>query len=186
MGLDPLGHQYPRSCCRIRGWVRLAGAGCRRVPLHSEGNCHHAPVRPTGTFADHTVRAKDALLADVGGALDKWVFKVADARGAPDPLLGSVLQPQKTGAGVVGEGDVTLGPWTQLPNGLRSPNYRFSNGTPAKFSARIAPQLVGMGLLDAVSEATILEKSDPDDLNRDGISATRRPPSALCIRWPQP
>jgi CxxC motif-containing protein (DUF1111 family) len=116
------------------------------------------------------VRNGRALVADVGGALDKWVFKVADANGAPDPLIGSVLQPDKTGASVVGEGGVTLGPWTQLPNGLRSPNYVFSQGTPARFSARIAPQLVGMGLLDAVPEATILEKADPDDLNRDGIS----------------
>ena len=137
-------------------WTEQMGKAGPRYINRSCASCH--------------VRNGRALVADVGGALDKWVFKVADARGAPDPLLGSVLQPQKTGAGVVGEGDVTLGPWTQLPNGLRSPNYRFSNGTPAKFSARIAPQLVGMGLLDAVSEATILEKSDPDDLNRDGIS----------------
>lgn len=116
------------------------------------------------------VRNGRALVADVGGALDKWVFKVADASGAPDPLRGSVLQPHKTGAGLPSEGNVTLGPWTQLPSGLRSPNYVFSNGTPARFSARIAPQLVGMGLLDAVSEATILEKSDPDDRDGDGIS----------------
>lgn len=116
------------------------------------------------------VRNGRALVADVGGALDKWVFKVADASGAPDPLRGSVLQPHKTGAGVPSEGNVTLGPWTQLSTGLRSPNYVFSNGTPARFSARIAPQLVGMGLLDAVSEATILEKSDPDDRDGDGIS----------------
>lgn len=116
------------------------------------------------------VRNGRALVADVGGALDKWVFKVADAKGAPDPLIGSVLQPGKSGTGVVGEGNVTLGPWTQLPSGLRSPNYVFSQGAPARFSARIAPQLVGMGLLDAVSEATILEWADPDDRNADGIS----------------
>jgi CxxC motif-containing protein (DUF1111 family) len=116
------------------------------------------------------VRNGRALVADVGGALDKWVFKVTDASGAPDPLRGSVLQPHKTAAGVHSEGNVTLGQWTQLPTGLRSPNYVFSNGTPARFSARIAPQLVGMGLLDAVSEATILEKSDPDDRDGDGIS----------------
>ncbi len=137
-------------------WTEQVGkAGPRYINL-SCASCH--------------VRNGRALVADVGSALDKWVFKVANASGAPDPLLGSVLQPHTTGAGVVGEGDVTLGAWTQLANGLRSPNYVFSKGTPARFSARIAPQLVGMGLLDAVSEATILEWSDPDDLNADGIS----------------
>lgn len=116
------------------------------------------------------VRNGRALVADVGAALDKWVFKVGDALGAPDPLIGAVLQPDTAGTGVVGEGNVTLGPWTAHANGLRSPNYVFSKGRPARFSARIAPQLVGMGLLDAVAESTILEKADPDDADRDGIS----------------
>ncbi len=137
-------------------WTDQMGKAGPRYINHSCASCH--------------VRNGRALVADVGGALDKWVFKVADARGAPDPLRGSVLQPQKTGASVPSEGDVALGPWTQLPSGLRSPNYVFSNGSPARFSARIAPQLVGIGLLDAVSETTILERSDPDDLNSDGIS----------------
>ncbi|MGB5443716.1 MAG: di-heme oxidoredictase family protein, partial [Gammaproteobacteria bacterium] len=38
------------------------------------------------------------------------------------------------------------------------------------FSARIAPQLVGLGLLEAVPESTILEWADPLDANADGIS----------------
>lgn len=137
-------------------WTEQMGkAGSRYINL-SCASCH--------------VRNGRALVADVGGALDKWVFKVADATGGPDPLIGSVLQPDKSDASVAGEGDVTLGPWTDHPNGLRSPNYVFSKGTPARFSARIAPQLVGMGLLDAVPEATILERLDPDDLDADGIS----------------
>jgi CxxC motif-containing protein (DUF1111 family) len=53
---------------------------------------------------------------------------------------------------------------------LRSPNYIFSRGEPARFSARIAPQLVGMGLLDAVPESVILQWSDEDESNSDGIS----------------
>lgn len=137
-------------------WTEQMGkAGPRYINL-SCASCH--------------VRNGRALVADVGGVLDKWVFKVGNASGAPDPLLGSVLQPDTADTGAVGEGDVTLGAWTQLASGLRSPNYVFSKGRPARFSARIAPQLVGMGLLDAVSEATILERSDPDDLNADGIS----------------
>jgi CxxC motif-containing protein (DUF1111 family) len=137
-------------------WVEQAGKAGSHYINHSCAACH--------------VRNGRALVADVGRTLDKWVFKVGDANGAADPLIGSVLQPAKTGTTAVGEGDVTLGAWTLHANGLRSPNYVFSQGAPARFSARIAPQLVGMGLLDAIAESTILERADPDDRDRDGIS----------------
>lgn len=42
--------------------------------------------------------------------------------------------------------------------------------TPVRFSARIAPQLVGIGLLEALPEATILAMEDPNDSNGNGIS----------------
>ena len=115
------------------------------------------------------VRNGKALVADVGGSLDKWVFKVGDANGNPDPDIGSVLQINRINTGA-SEGNVTLGPWTNLANGLRKPNYVFSNGTPARFSARIAPQLVGLGLLEAIPEASILAWEDANDANNDGIS----------------
>src|SRR5262249_15709743 len=38
------------------------------------------------------------------------------------------------------------------------------------YSPRIAPQLVGMGLLEAIPEQTILSYADPDDVDNDGIS----------------
>ncbi|CAA0087561.1 Uncharacterised protein [Zhongshania aliphaticivorans] len=37
-------------------------------------------------------------------------------------------------------------------------------------SARLAPALIGMGLLDRISDADILANSDPNDRNKDGIS----------------
>jgi CxxC motif-containing protein (DUF1111 family) len=37
-------------------------------------------------------------------------------------------------------------------------------------SPRIAPQMIGLGLLEAIPEADILSWADPDDLNNDGIS----------------
>ena len=119
------------------------------------------------------VRNGRALVADVGGSLDKWVFKVGDASGNPMSSIGSVLQPAKVG-NVTSEGSVTLGPWTNISQGefagLRSPNYQFTNVSPPQFSARIAPSLVGMGLLEAVDEATILSWVDESDENTDGIS----------------
>lgn len=38
------------------------------------------------------------------------------------------------------------------------------------FSARIAPPMIGLGLLEAIPEAVILANADPDDRNGDGIS----------------
>ena len=77
-----------------------------------------------------------------------------------------MLQPEIAGSGN-SEGSVTPGAWTELANGLRQPNYVFSGVSPARFSARIAPQLVGLGLLDVVSEYTIMAWADPSDI--DGV-----------------
>ena len=38
------------------------------------------------------------------------------------------------------------------------------------FSVRIAPPMIGLGLLEAIPEAAILANTDPDDRNGDGIS----------------
>ncbi|MGE8502692.1 MAG: di-heme oxidoredictase family protein [Pseudomonas sp.] len=38
------------------------------------------------------------------------------------------------------------------------------------FSARIAPPMIGLGLLEAIAEEDILAGADPDDANGDGIS----------------
>lgn len=38
------------------------------------------------------------------------------------------------------------------------------------FSTRIAPPMIGLGLLEAISEADILANADPDDADGDGIS----------------
>ena len=110
-----------------------------------------------------------APVADVGVPLDKWVFKVAAADGSKDPLIGSVLQPQGSN-GSTGEGKVSIEKWTENPDGTRSPSYAFAGTKPALFSARIAPQLVGLGLLEAIDESTILALEDVADKDGDGIS----------------
>lgn len=96
----------------------------------------------------------------LGQPLDKWVFKVADANGDPHPQLGRVLQP-KTVGGAMSEGVPSIAFWSES-SGLRSPNYQFSGPTPDRFSARIAPAMVGMGLLEAIPEAAILANENPD------------------------
>jgi CxxC motif-containing protein (DUF1111 family) len=102
-----------------------------------------------------------------GTALDKYVFKVGDQRGNPDPMWGGVLQP--TG----GEPSPSIASFAE-ERGLRQPVFAFNGGTPAHFSPRIAPQLVGMGLLEAIPETEILKLADPSDANQDGVSGTAR------------
>jgi len=118
-----------------------------------------------------------ALPPAVGAPLILSVVKVsADGNGAPHPAYGEELQSRATTG--AGEGTATLANYTTT-NGvygdgsaysLRRPNYTFSGATPAFFSVRLAPALVGLGLLEAVDESTILALADPGDTDGDGIS----------------
>ena len=59
---------------------------------------------------------------------------------------------------------------------LRSPTYQFRNlafgpiHPQTLISPRVAPAIVGMGLLEAIPEADIVAAADPDDANGDGVS----------------
>ena len=59
---------------------------------------------------------------------------------------------------------------------LHQPEYQlqdFGYGSlhpQARLSPRLAPPMIGLGLLDAVDEAQILQRADPDDKDGDGIS----------------
>lgn len=52
---------------------------------------------------------------------------------------------------------------------LQKPVYTFIGPVPAQYSVRQASQLIGLGLLEAIDENTILNLTDPNDLNGDGI-----------------
>ncbi|MCY1041426.1 c-type cytochrome [Corallococcus sp. bb12-1] len=59
---------------------------------------------------------------------------------------------------------------------LVRPRYQFQGlvhgplGDGARFSARVSPVNFGLGLLEALPEAALLARADPDDRDRDGIS----------------
>jgi hypothetical protein len=85
--------------------------------VHNERNDNPVWPEQIGKLGNHYinhscaachVRNGRALVSDVGTALDRWVFKVADANGEPDALIGSVLQPKQIGSGDL-EGTVSLG-----------------------------------------------------------------------------
>lgn len=59
---------------------------------------------------------------------------------------------------------------------LLAPEYSFEElaygelAADTKLSPRVAPAVFGSGLLEAIPEAQIMERSDPDDADKDGIS----------------
>jgi CxxC motif-containing protein (DUF1111 family) len=118
-----------------------------------------------------------ALPPAIGAPMLQSVVKVgSNASGAAHPTLGSVLQPQSTNG--PGEGSATISSYTtftgQYGDGtaytLQKPNYTFQGITPQFYSVRLAPQLVGLGLLEAVGEDTITAMADPGDADQDGIA----------------
>ena len=112
-----------------------------------------------------------ALPPATGAALDRYVVRVGDARGDPHPRLGSVLQPRSTAGSP--EGSVRLGGWIES-DGLRRPHYEFTGVTPDHYSVRISPQLVGLGLVEAIPESALEAMADPEDRDGDGISGRLR------------
>ncbi|WP_371168411.1 di-heme oxidoredictase family protein [Aliiroseovarius sp. 2305UL8-7] len=69
---------------------------------------------------------------------------------------------------------VDLGDGSQIE--LRVPSYHLENtkygalGAETLTSPRVAPQMIGLGLLEAIPEADILANADPNDVDGDGIS----------------
>ncbi|HSC86003.1 MAG TPA: di-heme oxidoredictase family protein, partial [Polyangiaceae bacterium] len=138
-------------------WTEQAG---KLGPLYVNHACDACHTRNTR-----------ALAPEAGSLLDQYIVKVADADADVHALFGALLQPgEDLGAS---EGTVTLARWVEA-DGLRRPEYSFTPSAPARFSARAAPQLVGMGLLEAIPESAILAHVDAEDADGDGISGRAR------------
>ncbi len=100
----------------------------------------------------------------------------------PEPTYGGQLQNFSI-QGIEGEGEMTIAyqetPIT-LADGevvsLLAPTYDVSGlhygplHPETMLSPRVAPPVIGMGLLEAISEADIVASADPDDRDGDGIS----------------
>ena len=100
----------------------------------------------------------------------------------PDPTYGGQLQDFSV-QGLKAEGKLKVAyidrPFP-LPDGetvmLREPSYEIGNlgygpmHPDVMISPRVAPQMIGLGLLEAVPEEQILAAADPDDTDKDGIS----------------
>lgn len=100
----------------------------------------------------------------------------------PDPVYGGQLQDFAI-TGHVAEGQIHI-VYKDVPvalNGgtivtLRAPKYSITNpgygplSANIQMSPRIANQMIGLGLLEAITAKDILANADPDDSNDDGIS----------------
>jgi CxxC motif-containing protein (DUF1111 family) len=108
----------------------------------------------------------------------------SDAHGGPlpDPTYGDQIQGMSI-PGVTREADVLVSYTEKVSSfadgdrySLRSPTYGTSDpgyGPVAPellMSARVAPAMIGMGLLEAIPESTLLRLADPEDQDGDGVS----------------
>ena len=100
----------------------------------------------------------------------------------PHPVYGGQFQPQGI-AGVPGEGathvnyeKIVLKYDDGIIATLTRPVYEFIKlnfgpfGKDTVISPRVAPQMIGLGLVEAIAESDILKNEDPYDADGDGIS----------------
>lgn len=122
------------------------------------------------------------------GPMDTMLLRLSvpgeDGHGGPKPVPGYGDQlSERANPGIPAEGLARITyveqPGTYAdgePYSLRAPSYAISNpgygALPATLmvSPRVAPQIIGLGLLEAVPEATLMSLADPQDANGDGIS----------------
>lgn len=150
-GLGPLFNRVSCSACHIRD-----GRG-------------QPPATPDEPLMTMLVRLSIPGRADDGGPL-------------PHPLYGGQLQDRAI-LGTTPEGTARV-TYSLIdgqmadgePYALRKPEYEFISlgygplGRDILFSPRVANAVFGLGLLEAISDETLIDLSDPDDANGDGIS----------------
>lgn len=158
-------------------------------PLYNARSCQschlkdgraHPPTGPedpaVGMFLRLSVPAEPGDLRPEVAAIEDYLGTL------PDPTYGGQLQ----NFAIVGhraEGRMTID-YAEVPVtladgevvSLRKPSYGLGDlayGPPApdlRISPRVAPQMIGLGLLEAVPDADILAMEDFDDTDGDGIS----------------
>ncbi len=159
-------------------------------PLFNARSCQRCHIKdgrghPPETAEDNAVSMflRVSVMDPDGLPDDANLAQIADYIATlPDPTYGTQLQdvavqghPAEYTLGIdYEEQPVTLADGTEVS--LRAPTYRADNlgygplAEGAMLSPRVAPQMIGLGLLEAIPAADILAGADPDDLDGDGIS----------------
>lgn len=143
---------------------RVSCSGC-----HLRDGRGHPPLKPDEEMLSMLVRLSVPGTSEGGGP-------------KPHPAYGDQLNDRAI-PGVRPEGRALIA-WKEIPGrygdgesySLRQPNLSFADlaygplGKDTMTSARVAPAMIGMGLLEAIPEETLRELADPDDRDGDGIS----------------
>ena len=133
-------------------------------------------------LACHARNGRGVPSSDRAPASPGVLLRLGDALGTPDPTYGDQLQPSAI-PGVPAEGSPT---WTWVPDhtvtladgteielaraAYEATDLAFGPLAPdTLLSPRIAPQLVGMGLLESIAADDVAAWADPDDRDGDGI-----------------
>jgi len=135
----------------------------------------------------HTFDGRGRPPEKEGGAMESILVRLsipgaaADGGPLPHPAYGDQLNEQAI-QGVKPEGKTTIR-YEEIPGAyadgepysLRKPALTFTELAygpldGALTSLRVAPQIIGMGLLESVPDATLQALADPDDADGDGIS----------------
>ena len=164
-------------------------------------SCHikdgrgHVPEGPEDDAVSMFLRI--SIPAPAGTAPDRAMTEIADYLATlPDPVYGGQLQDFGT-AGHPAEYRLDISYEeieVALSDGetasLRRPTYTAADlgygplHPDAMLSPRVAPQMIGLGLLEAAPAADILALADPDDADGDGISG--RPNIVWSVEFGQP
>lgn len=158
-------------------------------PLYNSRGCQSCHLRdgrghpPAANFPEDNAESILMRLS-VPPATDEERALLAEGRvnSLPEPTYGGQLQDLGI-ANLPAEGHIHT-EWTETPvemNGgevasLREPTYSIANpaygplSPDVMMSVRVAPPMIGLGLLEAIPEERILALADPDDRDGDGIS----------------
>ena len=162
---------------------------CQRC--HIKDGRGHPPEGPEDTSISMFLRVS------IPGDVPEHMAQIKDYIGtAPDPVYGTQLQdfglaghPAEYSLGITYEEiEVALSGGEMAS--LRKPVYSADNlgygplHPEAMLSPRVAPQMIGLGLLEAIPAADILAGADPSDEDDDGISGN--PNIVWSVEYNQP
>jgi len=154
-------------------------------PLYNTNACQNCHIRDgRGHLPKNTSDNSVSLILRLSLPAKSAAEKAQQIQQGPQPVpaYGNQLQDFAL-PGLAAEGRIALS-WDALTVNfddgesieLRRPSFEISNlgygilPRDIEVSARIAPPMIGLGLLAAIDEKTLQTWSDPEDLNGDGIS----------------
>ena len=153
-------------------WVAAPASTTARDGLGPLFNAHAcAACHPNGGRGVSVLDDPDAP-----GAVVRVSVVDSDGVPRPHPRYGGELQTRATFAG--GAEAAVYASATILPENLRAARFdvRLAGGeqdvppSALRYSIRVAPPLLGLGLLEAISEASLLAGADAEDADGDSIS----------------